>query len=330
MCHSNTLFAVPASPLHSQMLRSHTAAYADGTQKNRDRQAATFIKFCLQNDYSYLYPSLVQTCCFIQHLANIMSAPATVRNYISGVKSWLVAHGGDPAPFNSPEAQAVTKGAARLSSHIPSKAPALTPQDIMCIADYLDKAGPNGLVLKTALLLTYFTFLRRSNVLAPSLTTWAGPHTLRRGDVVPRPHGLTVIVRSSKTISKPGQAVALIINRVPASSYCPVTTWELYCERFPGPSDGPAFMLPGTRPLTAPPLVGVMRTALGRAGRPYAPCASMHSLRRGAALAAADRGCPLEDLCHHGTWSGPSGIAPYVPPERITSVPGRLAAAFAP
>ena len=312
------------------MLQSYAAAFSQGTHKNRERQAATFIKFCLHNNYSYLHPTLVQTCCYIQHLANTMSSPATVKNYISGVKSWLGSHGGDPSPFTTPEALAVVRGAERLSTHVPFQAPELTPADIMIISDYLHQAGPDGVVLNSALLLTYFTFLRKSNVLSPSLSTWAGPHTLRRADVIPRPHGLTVVIRSSKTISTAAQAVALIINKIPGSPYCPVAAWERNCRRVPGPPSTPAFMLTGLRPLTATPLVTVMRVALARTGRPDASQVSMHSLRRGAVLAAAGEGCHMEELCHHGTWRGRSGIAHYVPPERLTSVPARLAAAFAP
>ena len=312
------------------MIKSYQVALAEGTRKNRDRQAEHYLKFCLIHGIPYLTPSTLQTCLYAQALANQMSSPGSCKNYMSGVKLWITAHGGDPSPFSSPEVQAVLKGAARLSTHISAQAPGITPQDVMTICNYLGQAGPPGITLKAALLLGYFTFLRQSNILSPSLEAWAGPHTLTRADVLPRPHGLTVVVRSSKTITRMTQAAAILVYAVPRSLYCPVEAWHRACALVPAPPQSPAFLLPGPRPLTAAPLVAVMREALRRAGCPYADKVTAHSLRRGAALLAADAGSPLEDLCHHGTWAGASGLSAYVPPERITSVPGHLAVAFGP
>ena len=312
------------------MIATYNAALTTGTHRNRTLQAAHYIKFCLLNDFPYLTPSIQQACIYIQHLANCMSAPATHRNYISGVRSWLSTHGGDPSTFSSPEACSMLKGAARLSTHISNKAPPLTPDDIKLICDYIDKSGPQGDVLKAATLITYFTFLRQSNTTSPDISSWGGHHTLKRADILQRPHGLTVIVRSSKTIIYPSQAVALKVHYIPGSRYCPVTAWRRYCDRVPAPNSAPAFLLtPGHTPLTAPPLVAIFREALGRAGVSYASSVTMHSLRRGGAQAAAEQGAGPDDLCDHGTWSTRSSLAAYVPKDKFNEVPSRLSAAFA-
>ena len=317
-------------PLHKQMLRSYNAAFTEGTHRNRERQAAVYIKFCLTNHFPYLSPTISQACLFIQHLANTMLSPATCRNYVSGVKSWISARGGNPSAFMSPEASAVLKGAARLSNHVPDQAPPLSPDQIKCICDYLDRAGPQGLGLKAATLIAYFTFLRSSNVLSPLVTTWGGPHTLRRRDIIPRPHGLTVVIRSSKTITTPTQAVALMVHHIPGSPYCPVAAWKRYCNWVPAPLEAPAFLLDGNRPMTAGPLIATIRSALTHAGFPNVQHISMHSFRRGGAQTAAGAGAKPQELCQHGTWLASSSLATYVPREMINSVPTRLASAFAP
>ena len=205
-----------------QMLASYDAATTEGTKRNRARQADVYIRFCLAHGLDYFNPSVFTISLFAQYLANSFKAPATWRNYISGAKTWLQAQGGETAAFTSAAFQAVVRGAARSSNHVPHQAPPISPDDVKIICDYLDDQGKSGVVIRSAILLLYFTFLRQSNVLTTSAEPWGGAHTLSRSDVVLGRQGAYVTVRSSKTTSRQEPPRTLFIPKMSSSRYCPL------------------------------------------------------------------------------------------------------------
>lgn len=87
-------------------------------------------------------------------------------------------------------------------------------------------------------------------------------------------------------------------------------------------------MIGQATPLTASPVVKVIRAALDKAGRTF-PCqVSFHSLRRGGAQSAASQGATQEEIMSHGTWASKGGVKAYLQPNpRI--VPTMLARTLA-
>lgn len=191
---------------------------------------------------------------------------------------------------------------------------------------FLDNSCAAPLAVKPALLIGYTCFLRASNLLSPNISTWGGPHTLRAGDIVPSKNGLYVFIRSSKTLSG-GRPTVLEVWAVPGSPLCPVSAWFAY-KRVICPSPrGPAFLLNNGAPLTALPVIKIIRLALKQAGVSYASEISMHSLRRGAAQAAECGGAPVSDIMAQGTWASPSGVSSYLKPKTV--VPRLMASVLA-
>ena len=192
----------------------------------------------------------------------------------------------------------MAKGAALLNPHVPSPSPPVTPTDLFLICHYLDQA-PTGGVLKAAISIGFFAFLRKSNLLSPSATMWRGPHTLLRRDVVSTPQGLYITLRSSKTI-KPGMhPVALMLPRIPGSTVCPAQAWDNYIALQPLSDTQPAFMTPYGQPLTPDVMVGAIQAALLASNCPNALLMTAHSLRRGGVHAASQAGCTKEEIAVH-------------------------------
>lgn len=150
-------------------------------------------------NFDYLYPSITDIAMYSQFLANSYPSPATIKNHLSGVKSWINLHGGSSEAIMSQELNMMCKSIADKSNHTPSPATPISPQDIIKICLYIDQHQPQPLAIKPAILIAYATFLRVSNVLSPSRITPCGPHTLRAQDIVQTNAGLKVIVRSTKT-----------------------------------------------------------------------------------------------------------------------------------
>lgn len=248
---------------------------------------------------------------YVQYLANTYKAISTVKNYVSGARFWINHHRGNDSSFSSVYVSSVVKFNAEKSNHVPNKAPPFTLNQLAIVCKFFDSHLNIPPVFKAALLLGYACFLRASNLLSPTVQQWGGPHTLNVSDIISVPTGLVVSIRSSKTI-KCGKPVLLYVYPVSNTQRCPVTAWYRYLKCSNPDVNGPAFMINHVTPLTARPLVNFVRIALQAAGDPMYLRFTLHSLRRGAAQAAAQAGADRQSLKQHGTWATDSGLNAYL------------------
>lgn len=300
------------SPLYMETISAYDSAVSHGTAQNRLRQAKTYITFAVYYSINFLFPSITQASMYTKYLANSFISPATVNNYLSGARHWIQHHKGDNSSFNSPQVQAVSKSCAKISKHVPNQAPPLTPAHMKIICRFLDSYIPLSSGMKPALLIGYYCFLRASNILSPSEDSWGGVHTLLASDIALTSVGLTVKIRSTKTFSSPAP-VLISIPFSPSPALCPVRAWARYHHIVNPWPFGPAFLNVQGLPLTPRPLVQLIRLALKSAHVPAFDKFSMHSIRRGAAQAAAKGGVSEQELKNHGIWKSDKGLHAYVP-----------------
>ena len=208
------------------------AADTDQTVINRRRQAEYYLTFCLYYSVDILSPTLADACRYMQFLVNSLSAHQTRKNYVSGARTWVLDRDGDPSPLTSKKAKAVLKGAMNINPYAPSPAPPLLPEDLTAVCSLLATMN-NGLIFRAALTLGFFGFLRASNLLTPSATLWAGPHSIRRRDVLLHPQGLAVVLRSSKTIKLTDTPEVLALPYIPGAPACPTAAWVDYVTMYP-------------------------------------------------------------------------------------------------
>ena len=271
-----------------------------------------------------LFPSLSDILHFLQLLSNSCTLQ-TVKNYLSGTKTFITNYGGDPTPLASPHIQAMLRGVARLSTHVPAQAPNLEPNEVKAMCDVMWSLGPDARIARAAVLFAYVTFLRQSNYLQTgSIST----HMIRRADIRPAPYGLAVHVRSTKTIAPSGWII-IPVHRSPDSPYCPVAAVMAAKLAVPAPLTAPLFLTGSGRPLTATALTTLMRLALTVLGHPAASTVTPHSLRRAGARGAAGHGEGVANVMTHGTWSG-RAVFTYVPKHLFTSVPKTMSQLLGP
>lgn len=319
-------FVGDGTPLFYQSLDTYNNAAAPGTLKNRHRQAQTYIEFALSYNIGYLAPSPVSAAMYVQHLANLHASTASIKNYLSGAKHWIISHMGDPSAFAAFPAQEVLRKVTKESTHVPVQALPLTPAEVNMIIRFLDGTPNFPLAVKPCLLISYACMFRASNSVSPSARQWGGAHTLRACDVIESADGLDIIIRSTKTTSA-AKPVMIHVDQIPHSPVCPLQAWRHYYGLVSPPPLGPAFLHVSGLPLTAGPVVSAIRTALKAAGYHNANRYSMHSLRRGAAQLVAGLGAPVSDIMRHGVWSSTSGLRHYV--NHSTTVPRLIAQSLA-
>lgn len=162
------LFLDDGSCLFSQMVTSYNQALAPGTMTNRKKQAEEDVEFAILYKVPVLAPSVTQVCMFAQLLANKHAAPTSIKNYLSGAKTWVTEHGGVTDAFSSFQLGQLVKGFVKNSTHIPAQAAPLGPHHIRAIyiCDFLDSSAAAPLAAKPALLIGFSYFLRGSNLLS--------------------------------------------------------------------------------------------------------------------------------------------------------------------
>ena len=306
------------------MQRSYAAAFTQGTRQNHLRQTQTYLRFMLKHNFPHLNPSIIHLLLYTQFLANSFKAVATVKNYISGSKSFLTQQGASTDILSSPLLTNLFKGLYRLSDHIPDQAPPLLTSDVKCVCDLLAALDDHARIARVAILIGFATFLRQSNLLPSAVL--GGDHCIRREDMVATPTELWITINSSRTISDVRNRVCIPVYAA-SSRYCPVLAWHQYVQRLPLPPHFPAFMLSPAIPLTSVKLTSYLRGALASMRHPLAGTATVHSLRRSGARAAAAGGAPEPEVMTHGTWTS-SAVHAYVPKKLFTKVPHVIAQMF--
>lgn len=248
---------------------------------------------------------------YAQRLANKHAAPTSLKNYLSGAKTWIAEHSGNIDAFLSPQLGKLVKGFTKKSNHVPTRAAPLQPHHVQEICRFLDTYPSTSLAIKPAILIGFSCFLRSSNLLSPTMTLWGGPHTLLAGDISISTEGLLVFIRSTKTRST-SQGLTFKIPPSQEPSLCPVAAWRHYVNVVNPWVLGPAFIHSSGFPVTPRQVVGLMRLALQGATDICPSQISMHSLRRGAVHTAVQKGIPIQEIKTRGTWNSDSGLKPYL------------------
>lgn len=246
---------------------------------------------------------------YIQWLSNSHSSPSTIKNYLSGAKTWVLEHKGSILSFASYESGQMLKSITKHSNHIVRRAAPLFEDHLRTICSYCDFNLAVPLSVKPCILLGHALFLRASNLVSPSMDVWGGPHTLRVNDVHASTDKLVIRIASTKTRVTPSY-VTVPSNR--GSSICPVLAWNTYVQSVAPSSHGPAFIIHHNRSLTSKFVVTCMRQALMFDPSIDASNISMHSLRRGAAQSAVLSGSSPEQIMSAGSWASHAGLKPYL------------------
>lgn len=235
--------------------------------------------------------------------------PRVVGTYLSGLRYQLVAAG----LLTAEEWAAwchlprVLKGMKRLCGTPVAQKLAITPAMLAAMVRLVPPSA-EGLCIWCAILLCFYTFLRKSHVCVGGSSLLVPHLLLQRQHVLidPAAYAVVVTVRFSKTAQFNSGPHTIVIKGVPGGLLDPVFWLRRYFAAVPAPAAGPCFVLPdsagGVTPLRYEPFVAALKQWLSRAG--FDPKGfSGHSLRRGGATAAFQAGVDPLFIRLQGGWS---------------------------
>ena len=184
----------------------------------------------------------------------------------------------------------------------------LTTELLSAIKTALGHSGsfhtPDKPALWAAITLGFYGFLRGGEVTTTHSHTYNPTHHLLRRDIqVSADHShYTVLIKASKT--DPYKCSTQVTVAATHTNTCPVQAMQSFLKRSNHRSSLPLFTLSSGRYLTLPMLTTAIRTLLQAAGLTPQQAAqySSHSLRIGAATAAAEAGLPTWLIQRAGRW----------------------------
>lgn len=305
------------------MTEAYAQALAPGTQANRISQAKTFASFMLALGLDVFMPDATDILMYIQLLNNSGKTLGTIKNYLSGARTFLTERGHEGASFTHPQVVTFLKGVERHSGHMPQGAVPIPPRTIVQACMCLREASAEGEVVAACVLFAFATLLRQCHLV---YTPHGHMHMLQRRDITFKENTMLVRVRSSKTTT--GRNVTVIpVQRAPEARACPVEACWRAIELVPSSDHSYIFLDPRSgRPLSAPRANAMFREALAMVGFKGAVLASLHSLRRSGAHVCARAGLPIDQVKRHGLWKSNS-VKTYLPKE-ISGTPGVLMGAL--
>ncbi|XP_078616156.1 uncharacterized protein LOC144884601 [Branchiostoma floridae x Branchiostoma japonicum] len=282
------------------------SAFAASTQANHRTHFAAYLGFC-EYFHQQPFPATPHLLsCYAQFLSRTLNSPASISHYISSVKLLHHLQGFHDLHLKHFELQQTLKGLKRNLQHRPRVPHPVTPEFLFQAHLSLDHSKPKDATIWAILLVGFFAYFRKSNLVPPTARAFKPDHHLCRRDILVAPEGLLIRTSWSKTIQANEREVLTPVLAIPGSPLCPVAAYRRMLHIVPASPDSPAFLLPSTprrpcRPVTSSILEKAFAQLVASAGRPPG-FHTLHDLRRGGYTLAFEAGVPRELRQRHGDW----------------------------
>lgn len=297
------------------------AAYTSSTLATRRSQWRAYLRFCASFGLVPIPASPRTVIRFLIHLSTYCKY-STIINYLSAINV-LHRHFGHNVTFQDVFAvKLIVRGLRRILGDAQEQKLPITPEILLRIRSELMAERDSG--FWAAMLIGFYSFFRKSNLVPKSAKDYDPSKTLSREDIIVRSWGLVICVQWSKTIQFKQRKLLIPVVRLPSNHpLCPVQAYERHLRLFPAPPSSPAFLhfrADHATPITHSVFTAKLRKSLSLAGL-QASNYSGHSFRRGGATYAFRCGAPIELISLQGDWSS-DAVLLYIaqPLERRLSV----------
>ena len=299
-----TLVAGDLATLDREVEKIRGLAYADGTKANLNSQWKNYFTFCTTFNLQAIPATVTTLCRYIAYLCRSLKSYQSIKNYLHGVS---VLHKHHDAPFVGLSNYNIRLMLQSVRKNLGNTPLAKLPIELWMLSAFsqcLNLSVPKDAAFFSALLIAFFGFLRKSNVVPASAETFDPRRHLSRGNIICTPDSLTLCLQLTKTQQNRDASSTIAISAFD-HALNPVAVYLNYTKLVPAPDTAPAFVFTDTysrlTSFTHSAFVQRLKELLGIIGvdpKQY----SGHSLRRGGCSLAYRAGVGKELLQHHGTW----------------------------
>ncbi|XP_063430649.1 uncharacterized protein LOC134712741 isoform X1 [Mytilus trossulus] len=282
------------------------AAFRPGTFKNLRTQLNTYLLFCEKFCRSAFPVDQETLCGYVCFLSDNFKNSGSVRNYLSGVKTWAILLNFDTEEFNSPSLRLTLSGIDKLNTNIPNIKLPFEPYHLNRMFEVLDMTSVQDAVMWAVIMISFYAMLRKSQFANNSRTTFNPKEQLTRGDIQITEEGLIIDIQWSKTSQKHKNIHQIPLKRVEDCTLCPVLAYSRMVTMLPALPGEPAFGLSDSKgkicAFSKSDIDKILHKLLVRCGIDTSQY-SFHSLRRGGATCASAAGCSDSEICTIGNWT---------------------------
>ena len=253
-----------------------------------------FLSFCIFFSIDIIHLNTDHSLAFLEFLVFNQLSQASINNYLSAIKTMLQLYGIQSVAFRDHRVSYFTKA---LKLQAPFRVTLKSIIDIPLLNEIITSCNSMymGQIYKACFLTSFFSFLRISNLVPHTLTTFNPLEQLARGDIFFAPPGAHILVKWTKTLQSKNTVKILKIPSLGRSPLCPVTALKVILAITSGSVKFPLFQIKKNGkwyPLTNSRLRKSLFIILAKIGMAHS----------GATL-ALNSSVPLQDIESHGTWT---------------------------
>ena len=217
----------------------------ESTKKNLLTQLNSYQKFCNRYMLQYFPCDNRQLCRFGQHLKSTFESPDAVGNYLSGIHTMLALLGLEIPDVKDRHMQMFITGLKRTMVHAVKQAAPVTPQILLCISKVVNYRDRIEVIAWTVVLLGFYMFLRKSNLVPDAMDKFEPLHQFTRADAHLLGLGKAMMfeIRWTKTIQFREKILRVPVLPAKNSAKCPVYWMHRMVQDNPGGPLDPLFLI---------------------------------------------------------------------------------------
>ena len=279
-------------------------AFCDSTKKAYTALFRTFPAFVAFMSWELNQVNVFSLLCFLECLTFNGVKVSLMANYLSAIKSTFTIHGLDVSCFGDQRLKLYQRA---VQLHPPLSVKPNKVIDINLLTQIVRQCDLTymGQIFKAVYLLSFFSFLRLSNLVPHCAGAFSPLKQLARGDVIFKPSKIVLLIKWSKTMQKNNQVKLISVPRLLKSPICSVRAVANALALTPKGSNLPLFQVKSNTdwvPLTDTKVrrhFNLILSKLNLSGAGF----TFHTFRRSGATFAFNNNVHLQNIQKQGTWT---------------------------
>ena len=295
-----------AAQLATSAAQRLAVAFRPATQRTYMRMFRDFLGFLVAAGLSYTKVSHHILLMFMEFLAQNGLSQSNIANYMAGIRAQFIIHNLETSPFQHDQIHLFHRS-LKINRPLNPTVHQLITTDILHKIIHTTTSLDSPVVFTALYLLAFYSFMRISNMLPHTISSFDPSRQLARGDIIFSELGATIVVKWSKTIQNRKDIHTIAIPSLGRSPLCPSRALQALLAVAPAHNNSPLFTC-STKRGVVPLTDSVARKHLKQVSQLLGlyPHLKFHDFRRSGATWAFHQGVPLHHIMHHGTWQSDS------------------------
>ena len=241
---------------------------------------------------------------FLEYLHQNHCTVSSISNYLAAIRALSIMYDLPTDCFKNKKIQMFIR-ALKLNRPLTLKSHSILDEHMLKQVLLVCHELQNSLVFSAIYLLAFFSFLRLSNIVPHSTSTFNVSRHLARGDIIFGLDLAIIVVKWSKTNQFRNKVARISIPALPGSPLCPVAALKSLLQSVPGDNDDPLFTIPkqGSHIPLTDSMVRKHFNRIIHILQWHHYKFTFHSFRRSGASWAYQHGVPIDAIKQQGTWA---------------------------